>query len=421
MLVRLPYGRKFVDIYLPDTTSIVYPQELPEVVDPRSEIRHAMEHPIGCPPLRQLAVGKSDVVVVINDITRAAPSRLMLEEILIELEAEGIREDAINVVIACGNHRANTLEEIQEMAGSELTSRLRILNHDCEDEENLTFYSETNTGIPVWINSVVANSSLKILTGLITPHHSAGYSGGRKSIMPGVAGLRSLNRHHSFPIRPFRPAYGWMKGNPFHEVAVKAARSVGIDFILNVVKNSSGGIVKAVAGEMEAAHEHGVALCEKSWVIKFRQKYDIVIVTPGGHPRDINLHQAQKAMSTAETVIKDGGVIVLVAECSNGVGKFGNWLKRAETPSEVIERFKREGFTREQSSKAFMCARALDKYTVIVSCSGIEKSDLEQMFFRYAPSPQAAVEDALALKGPGSSVLVLPHALSCVTTIAEGC
>jgi len=128
MLVRLPYGRKFVDIDLPDTANLVYPQELPAVADPHSEIRRAMEHPIGCPPLRQLAVGKSDVVVVINDITRPAPSRLMLEEILIELEAGGIREDAINVVIACGNHRANTLEEIQEMVGSELSSRLRILN-----------------------------------------------------------------------------------------------------------------------------------------------------------------------------------------------------------------------------------------------------------------------------------------------------
>jgi len=421
MLVRLPYGRKFVDIDLPDTATIVYPQEVPAVAEPHSEIRHAMKHPIGCPPLRQLAVGKSDVVVVINDITRPAPSRLMLEEILIELEAGGIREDEITAVIACGNHRANTLEEIQEMVGSELSSRLRIFNHDCEDEENLTFCGETNTGFPVWINSVVAHASLKILTGLITPHHSAGYSGGRKSIMPGVAGIKTLNRHHSLPTRPYQPASGWMKGNPFHEEAVKVARRVGVDFILNVVRNSSGDIVKAVAGEMEAAHEHGVAVCEKSWVIKFRQKYDIVIVTPGGYPRDVNLHQAQKAMSTAETLLNDDGVIVLVAECLEGIGKFVDWLKQAETPREVIERFRREGFTREQSSKAFMCARALDKYTVIVSCSGIEKSDLEQMFFRYAPSPQAAVEDALALKGLGSSVLVLPHALSCVTTIAEGC
>jgi nickel-dependent lactate racemase len=211
-----------------------------------------------------------------------------------------------------------------------------------------------------------------------------------------------------------------MKGNPFHEEAVKAARRVGADFILNVVKNSSGGIVKAVAGELEAAHEHGVATCEKSWIVKLPQKYDIVIVTPGGNTRDINLHQAQKAMSTAETVIEDGGVIVLVAECVEGIGKFGDWLKQAETPREVIERFKREGFTREHSSKAFMCARALERYTVIVSCSGIEKSELEHMFFRYAPSPQAAVEDALALKGLGSSVLVLPYAVNCVPTVTRG-
>jgi nickel-dependent lactate racemase len=343
----------------------------------------------------------------------------MLEEILVELEAGGIRKDAVTVVIACGNHRANTPKEIQDMVGADLASRLRILNHDCEDEENLTFYGETGLGLPVWVNSLVAHASLKILTGLITPHHSAGYSGGRKSIMPGVAGLSSLKRHHSFPIRPYQPAYGWIEGNPFHEGAVEAARMVGVDFILNLVKNASGGIIKAVAGEMGTAHEHGVTVCKKSWLIKLRQKYDIVIVTPGGHPRDINLHQAQKAMSTAETVIEDGGVIVLVAECPEGIGKFGDWLKRAKTPREVIERFRQEGFTREHSSKAFMCARALDKYTVIVSCSGIEEDDLAQMFFRYAPSPQAAIDEALALKGSRSNVLVLPYAAGCVPTVTR--
>jgi nickel-dependent lactate racemase len=419
MLVRLPYGRKFVDIDLPDTASVVYPQELPTVADPHSEIRRAMEHPIGCLPLRELAVAKSDAAVVINDITRPAPSQLMLEEIIIALEEGGIPEDEITVIIACGNHRGNTPKEIQGMVGADLASRLRIINHDCEDEESLTFYGETGLDLPVWVNSLVAHASLKILTGLITPHHSAGYSGGRKSIMPGVAGLSSLKRHHSFPIRPYQPAYGCMEGNPFHEGALTAARMVGIDFILNVVKNSSGGIVKAVAGEMEAAHEHGVAICEKSWVIKLRQKYDIVIVTPGGHPRDINLHQAQKAMSTAETVIEDDGVIVLVAECPEGIGRFANWLKRAETPREVIERFRQEGFTREHSSKAFMCARALEQYTVIVSCSGIEEDDLAQMFFRYAPSPQTAVDEALALKGMRSNVLVLPYAAACVPTVTK--
>jgi nickel-dependent lactate racemase len=340
----------------------------------------------------------------------------MVEEILSDLDVAGIKEDAVSLMIACGNHRPNRPEEIEHMLGPHLSSRLRIFNHDCEDERNLTFMGETESGLPIWVNSLVAKASLKITTGIITPHHGAGYSGGRKSIIPGVAGLKTLNIHHSFPIRQYQPALGFMKGNPFHEEAVKGARMVGVDFIVNVVKNSSGEVVKAVAGELEAAHEQGVRECERSWLVKVPEKYDIVIVTPGGYPKDIDLHQAQKAMSIAETVIKEDGIMVLIAECSDGIGRFAEWLKLAETPAEVIERFRCEGFTRDQSSKAFMCCRALDKYTVIVSSSGIDKKELEQMFFRHAPSPQAAIEEALGLKAPGSRVLVLPYAINCLPT-----
>ncbi|HEX7512436.1 MAG TPA: lactate racemase domain-containing protein [Candidatus Methylomirabilis sp.] len=151
-----------------------------------------------------------------------------------------------------------------------------------------------------------------MLTGLIAPHQAAGYSGGRKSLTPGVAALETIAKQHSFPIRPYDPAMGWMKGNPFHEVAVTVARTVGIDFI----------------------------------------------ITPGGFPRDIDLHQAQKAMSTAEQVAADGGVIVLLAECADGIGKFAAWLKGAKSPQDVIERFKREGFTRRGSTpRKPSCAR----------------------------------------------------------------
>lgn len=420
MLIRLPFGKGFEKVYVPDQAHVVYPRQVPGVTDARSEIRRALDHPIGCMPLRQLALGKSDAIVVINDITRPAASRLMLEEILVDLQAAKIREDAITVLIACGNHRPNTSEEIQQLVGLNLASRLRIINHDCEDEANLTFCGETDTGLPIWVNTLVTKASLKILTGIINPHHGAGYSGGRKSIMPGVAGLRTLNRHHSFPIRPYHPASGWMKGNPFHEEAVKVARMVGVDFILNAVTNPGGQVVNAVAGELEVAHEHGVATCEESWIIKVPHRYDIVIATPGGYPRDINLHQAQKAMSAAETVIEDGGIIILIAECPEGIGKFGDWLKHARTPREVIERFRNEGFTREHSSKAFMCARALERYKVIISCSGIEKGEVEQMFFHYASSPQTAVEDAWELRGRASSVLVLPYAVNCIPTVAGG-
>jgi nickel-dependent lactate racemase len=419
MQVDLPYGDSILEIDVPDTARVVIPEEMPGLPDERAEIRRALNSPIGTASLSQLARGKADAVIVINDITRPAPSQLMLEELLQDLAQAGIKEDSITVVIATGNHRPNDEAEIRGMIGPDLASRLRVVNHDCENKSLLTELGRTDTGVPVWINSLVASASFKIVTGLITPHHAAGYSGGRKSILPGVAGLETLNRHHSLPIRPYHPAFGWMKGNPFHEEAVKVVRNVGVDFILNVVKNSCGQVVAAVAGELEAAHEHGVALCEKIWQLNLPHTYDIVIVSPGGFPRDIDLHQSQKAMSAAEMVIAKEGIIVLVAECRDGIGKYADWLKQAGSPREVIERFECEGFTRDHSSKAFMCARALEHHRVYFYCSGIAGDELEQMFFHAAQSPQEAVDRALAIKGADARVLVLPQAVSCVPRVVE--
>jgi nickel-dependent lactate racemase len=417
MKVNLPYGKGCVEIEVPDGSTVAYPHELPRVPDVGAEIRRAMAAPIGCPPLRAIASGKRDAAVIINDITRPAPSQEMLAAILEELRVAGIPETAVTVIIATGNHRLNSPGEIAQMIGDEFARRLRVVNHACEEDGALTAVSAPGVSIPVRVNSHVANASVRILTGLIAPHQAAGYSGGRKSLAPGVAALETIARHHSFPIRPYGPAMGWMKGNPFHEVAVSVARAVGIDFIVNVVKNCRGEVVHAVAGDLEAAHEAGVQVCEQSWVVTFPQKYDIVVVTPGGYPRDIDLHQAQKAMSTAELVAADGGVIVLLAECADGIGKFAEWLKTARSPQDVIERFKREGFTREHSSKAFMCARALAERCVVVSCSGIRREDLEAMFFRCAQSPQDAVDMALRLKGDAGSVLILPYAVDCVPKV----
>ena len=417
MKVALPYGKGSVGVNVPDGSTVVYPRELQRVGDVGAEIRRAMATPIGSPPLREVASGKRDAVVVVNDITRPAPSREMLAGILEELRIAGIPETAVTVVIATGNHRPNTPDEIARMIGEEYARTLRVVNHACEDNSALTAISAPGVEIPIRVNTHVVRASVRILTGLIAPHQAAGYSGGRKSLTPGVAALETIAKQHSFPIRPYDPAMGWMKGNPFHEVAVTVARTVGIDFIINAVKNCKGEVVRAVAGDLVAAHEAGVAVCEQSWVTTFPQKYDVVIVTPGGFPRDIDLHQAQKAMSTAEQVAANGGVIVLLAECADGIGKFAAWLKGAKSPHAVIERFKREGFTQEHSSKAFMCARALAKHPVVVCCAGIPKADLEAMFFRPGETPQAAVDAALQMKEDGCRVLVLPYAVDCVPKI----
>jgi nickel-dependent lactate racemase len=420
MHVTLPYGKSQVEVKVPDGTAVGRPRELPAVPDVAAEIARAMAAPIGTPRLREIAVGKRDAVVVVNDVTRPAPTRVMLAAILSELQAGGIAEQAVTVVVATGNHRPNTPQEIGRMVGEDFARRLRVVNHGCEDESGLARVAAPGVDIPVRVNAHVAGASLRVLTGLIAPHQAAGYSGGRKSIAPGVAALETIALQHSFPIRPYNPAMGWMKGNPFHEVAVKVARAVGVDFIVNVVKNCRGEVVHAVAGDLEAAHEAGVAVCERSWAATFPRKYDIVIVSPGGFPRDIDLHQAQKAMATAELVVEEGGVIVLLAECADGIGKFAAWMTAARSPRDVIERFRREGFTRQHSSKAFMCARALDKHPVVLCCAGIPKPQIEAMFFRHAATPQDAVNLALEIRGGDPSVLVLPYAVDCVPKVA-GC
>jgi nickel-dependent lactate racemase len=210
---------------------------------------------------------------------------------------------------------------------------------------------------------------------------------------------------------------GIMKGNSFHEEAVAGAKRVEIDFILNVVKNARGELVSIVAGDLEKAHEQGVLACEKAWKTSISERCEIVVVSPGHYPKDIDLHQAQKALSVAEQVAAPNGVIILVGECRAGIGKFKPWMESAKNPQEIIDRFLREGFTRDHSSKAFLCARALVHHKVIVVCRGIPAKDLEAMFFEHASTVEIALKKALALKGKEARILFLPHATDCVPAV----
>jgi nickel-dependent lactate racemase len=417
MLVDLPYGKEFAHIDVPERSRILKPNRLPLAEDVPAEIKRSLDHPIGTAPLRELAKGRPDAVVVINDHTRPAASQSMLEGVVAELESAGIGRDLITVVIATGSHRPSTEEEIRRMVGGDLAGSLRFVNHRAFDEDGLTYMGDTESGQPIWLNTEFAKASLKILTGLINPHQCAGFSGGRKSVMPGIAGFKALVRHHSFPIMPREPAYGWLKGNIFHEEALAVAQAVGVDFILNLVQNSNGQVVKAFCGDLVGAHEAGTDFYTKNCLIELDHRYDVVVVTCGGYPRDQDLYQAQKAMGLAESATEKGAVIVLVAECSLGTGRFAENLKQADTPYAVIERFEKEGFNDGELGKAFMFARAVHRHTVIVSCSGIGAKDLEDIFCRGAISPQDALEQALAIKGKEASVLVVPYAVDCLLRI----
>jgi nickel-dependent lactate racemase len=415
-LIKFPYGEKFLQLEISQEADVLLPTATPGAPDKLAAIRHAMANPIGSERLSKLAQGKHSAAIVVNDITRPAPTESMLTAIMEELTEAGIEAANVTVIIAVGNHELPTPEELEEITGC-WHSKLKIVSHNCYDDSSVTFVGETKRHLPVYVNNHYFNAELKIATGLITPHQSAGFSGGRKSVVPGISGIKTISTHHSFPIRPEGPAMGVIQGNPFHEEAIAAARLAHLDFIVNVVKNYRGEVVEAVAGDFEAAHAHGVEICERSWVRKFDSGYDVVFVSPGGYPKDIDLHQAQKAVSVGEQIINPGGTIVLIAECRKGIGKFGATLKAADSVDTVIRNFYKEGFSGEgHSSKAYMFARACKKARVLIVTS-IDAAEISDMFMTgFASLPAAA---ALALSSyQHPKVLCIPYAGECIPVLA---
>lgn len=419
MQAKLPYGKRYLPGDIPPDSVIIKPKNLAAAGEAQMTVRRALEHPIGSPKLSQISKPQSKVAIVVNDITRPTPSYLLLPEIIRELSAAGVRRANITVIVATGNHRPNTPGELKRLLGAEIVDGYRIINHSCQDKSCLSYLGNTNRGLPIYVNSYLAWADVKILTGTIGIHHSMGYGGGRKSILPGVIGFETLRIHHSFPLRPHEPAMGWIDGNQFHEEAVEAARMAGVDFILNVVQNERKQVSRVVAGDLERAFLEGTRFFDEKWKVKISEKSDITITSPGGYPKDIDLHQAQKAVSAAEMITKKGGVIILVAECKDGIGKFKGWLQEAKSPRQVTERFKREGFTSEHSGKAMMWARALERYRIIVVTDGVSREDLKSMFFEGADSVEDALKKAGRNLANNGEVLVIPYATDLVPVLRK--
>jgi nickel-dependent lactate racemase len=414
MLIEIPYGETRLTeeiCEIADAKVIQYFGSLESIPNLGQAVINALRNPIGSERLSKLMQPNAKVAIIISDVTRKSPSKIFLDCLAEEFKQVGLPEENVTIVVANGTHRNNTIEELSSMVGVENLTRFKVINHNCLDEDNLVFIGETQGGVPIWINRSVAEASFRIATGVITPHHSAGYSGGRKAILPGVSGYQTVCRHHSYPIHPSLPVLGKMKDNPFHEEALQAAKLLGVNFILNAVPNPSGiGYLGIVAGDLEKAHEAGVDICQKASSVTYPYQADLTICSPGGFPRDINLHQAQKALSVAEMVTRKGGVIILIAECRKGVGsEFAKWLQIAKTPEEVIKRYHRQGWS-ESSSKAMMFARAALHYTIFLISNSFDKPYLESLFIHKADSIWIAIQNALEILGPNPKTLIIPYA-----------
>ncbi len=414
--IKVPYGAGCQCAELPDGIPV-------QVVDPVCEpvkesveelIRQALDHPIGSQKLEEMVKGDDRILILVNDQTRPGPNREMAEAIVERLGKAGIPDGQIEIMIATGTHRAPMEEELRSLIGENLRSRIQVLVHDCR--KNNVYLGITPEGLPVYVDRAVAEADFIVTTGLVAPHKAAGFSGGRKSIVPGVAGMETLHIHHSLPIRPFEPALGWMEENPFHRAAVAAARMVKVRFILNAVQDPRKQNIAMIAGDMEQAHAEGVRICREHNTVRCTKHGDVIITSPGGSPRDCNLYQAQKALATAEVFAADGGntTLILVAQAEEGIGPklFREWLTQGDTPEEVVERFRREGFS-EGTNKAFEYARAMMKGRIIIVSEHVDPEEIRKMGMDCVRSLQEAVDLVLTVRKP-EQVIVLPKAVSII-------
>lgn len=392
-------------------------QEQQAAQDGQAVVRAALEAPIASPLLRELAQDKARVLVITSDHTRPMPSAITLPLLLAEIRA-GSPQAEIRILIATGTHRAMSDQEMRDRFGDALVDAETFVNHDCEDEDAMIRLGTLPSGGILRVNGLVGWAELVVAEGFIEPHFFAGFSGGRKSILPGIAARETvLFNHNAQFIQSPRARQGCLNGNPLHRDMRHAARAAGLAFILNVLLDEDKQIVAAFAGDAEIAHRHGCKACLLRTRVD-RVRADVVITSNGGYPLDQNLYQCVKGMTAAEACVRQDGVIILCAALGDGAGgdAFYHWLADASGPREVAERIERipSHETRPDQWEAQILARVLLHATVIFVTGPENRALVEAMHMKWAPDAQTALgmaEDAL---GDRARVTVIPDGVGIV-------
>jgi len=420
MRCRLDYGRRGLEIEVPDgvPTMLVEPPGGHPLPDADAAIRSALREPIDSAPLREAARGRSDAVVVISDKTRPVPNGILLPPILETLEAAGIPHDRIEILVGTGLHRANTPEELVEMTSAEIVSRYRIRNHVARNAEEHRQLGRTRRGTEIWIDRGYLDASLKVVTGYIEPHLMAGYSGGRKGVAPGLAGVETMKSAHGPAMLEEHIGPGILTGNPFHEDLLEIARRAGVDFLVNVTIDRARRITGVFAGDLERAHEEGVRCCEREVHVALDEGADVVITSAGGYPLDATFYQSVKGLIGALNVVRRGGTIILAAELSEGIGsrEFRELLGGMKDPDEFMGRITSPGFfSIDQWMVQHLC-QVLRKARVIVVSDRVDPETLARLFVTPAPSVEAALADTLR-ESPIARVAVIPEGPYVLATV----
>jgi len=356
------------------------------------------------------------VCIIIDDITRPTPSQAMLEALLDELNSLKVKDENIRIVVGIGLHRKATPQDFRKLVGENIMSRIQVLNPEPRDPAKNTFIGKTSFGTEVSISSLVAESDVKITLGYIGPHQGAGYSGGRKSIIPGVASEDTIVQHHGKWYFDPGSRMGSLEGNNFHLDMEEAARMSRVNLIVNVVMNTRREVVEVVAGDLVEVHRQGVKVADEISRVRLPQLADVVITGPGGYPRDIDLRTSQKAVPAAEMSVREGGFIILPARCEEGLGMsqiFHTICTKASNANEAMNMAKeivlREGYDQSRIQVYLFC-RAISKARIILVSEGVSSEDACRAFL----IPASSVEEALNLArdelGKDPKIAVFPAA-----------
>jgi nickel-dependent lactate racemase len=414
MRITLNYGRTGLPVELPDerVAAVLHMHRVPVLEDPEGAVARALAAPLGTPPLRELTAGKRSACIVVSDITRPVPNRVILRPLLQALEAGGIPRERITLLIATGLHRPNEGAELEEMIGADLANTYRVVNHVARDDSQQESLGTLDDGTPVAINREYLKADLRIVTGLVEPHLMAGYSGGRKLICPGIASKDTIRQfHHPRMLEPAEASNGVLEGNPVHRFSLAVARKARVDFNVCVTLDEHRRLTGVFAGELEQAHYAGIEQANKMVRVAFDEPAEVVVTSCAGYPLDTTVYQSVKGAIGALPAVKQGGTIVMAASLTEGIGSpdFVQLLDDTESMEQFTNDMWRDDFFYVDQWQLEEHAKVLRKASVSLYSDGLPAAEVERCFVTFVESVEAGVEAALAKAGPEAKIIAIPE------------
>jgi nickel-dependent lactate racemase len=411
--IKLAYGKEGLDIHLPDNLNVtaVESKHVPAVANQVGAVRDALRHPIAAKTLKNSVKSSDKVAIVFNDITRPTPYHIILPALLDELGH--VPDEHIVLLNATGSHRPNTEAELRAILGDAIVSRFRIIQNDALDPGSHIFAGTTESGNEIWLHKEYVESDMRILTGFIEPHFFAGFSGGGKACMPGLALLETILKNHSVKnLDAPKATWNITCGNPVWEEITEAVSIVQPVFLLNVTLNRDKQITGVFTGDLKESHRQGCLFARQNTMIPVKEPYDIVISCNSGYPLDLNLYQSIKGISAAAQIVKEGGSIIMAADCWDGIpehGEYARLLREAESPEHYLKTIRTPGFSVRDMWQAQIQALLLLKANVYFYSNNLSDEQITGAMLRPCHSIEATVDKLIREYGQYASICILPE------------